>query len=534
MVRWKNLAKWIDRTPNAPGQRSDGPPLRCALLFFLLLLRALASLAQTPDDIWTRAFLDLEANVERADQPYSRYLYAPDDSVNYPGVVGYAANATSFRSEMGPVQQLGGRLLKLDLRGFGWDFGSRVKRLAELERRGVRFDPARRADLLDPWEVLARADPYFVADHYDNSVYHRGWLDRDRVNAARGLSRSLKFVLRTDFVIPRLLTEKSQGGIYSDLLLLPDKEADLFKALLIDIAAVERDGQLRQGGAILTSIVALHNRELEMLPSLYGHGGNKYLWVTHDFNSDERGNKSVLEAFAGTVKRDGREDIGSLPNGLTFTKLFDGAGNTVDAVPETIAQIKISQDNIRETRVINSYSCIKCHQQGIRDFEDVVRKAFLNQPSPLNTKAKSQYAADELSVALAEYYSSTLNETIRTQQQAYAVRLKAACGMTGNEASQAVVEAVESYGADLVDPARGAVEMGYTEDFAKLAWMAASVPYQANGVHYAGNSQLAVLAGGQAIRRAAWESSFSDSMLAAIRLKKVLGANPKEGKNRGE
>jgi hypothetical protein len=45
-----------------------------------------------------------------------------------------------------------------------------------------------------------------------------------------------------------------------------------------------------------------------------------------------------------------------------------------------------------------------------------------------------------------------------------------------------------------------------------LAWMGASFPYTTYGVRYEGNPQLAVLASGQGIKRAAWERSVADAM----------------------
>jgi hypothetical protein len=507
-------------------------------VFIVLALLGQASAPElmTPEQVWSRCLLDLNDNVEPADRPYTRYLYAPDDTWPYPQIASYAANSTSFRTEFGQVESLGGKILRLDLRAFGWDYPSRVKRLAELERRGVNFnlkDVSAHLALLNPWEQLARLDPYFEADRYDSSgQYRRGWINSDMVNAARGLSRSLKFVLRIDQVTPRMLTGKTLGGIYGDLLLFAPKEEDVFRGLLIDVKSINRDSQLRQGGAVLESIVALHNRGLEMLPTYYGHGGNKYHWQTYDEKEDATGNKSVLEAFAGTLDHDGRETIGSLPNGLQYYLLFDGKGDAVDVVPESIAQIKSPLVTpVHETRVINSYKCLECHTSGIIGFEDVVRKAFLSSAAQLKARAKSPYAASELATALAEYYTSDVPDTITAQQKAYTARLKQCCGMDGVELAKAVIGAVEDYQYSLVTQATAAREQGYPEDFARMTWLGASVPYSYGGYQYAGSPALAVLATGQPIRRASFEPAFGDAMRVAIDLKKRLGALPKPRPN---
>jgi hypothetical protein len=201
-----------------------------------------------------------------------------------------------------------------------------------------------------------------------------------------------------------------------------------------------------------------------------------------------------------------------LPNRLQAYRLFDGAGNSVDVVPEAIAQVKEPLLPPRETRVVNSYKCIECHLSGIRDFSDVVRKTFLSPGVQLRVKAYDPHAGDDLAEALEDYYSSTLGGTIRSQQESYAAALKRACDMDGNETATNVVSAVEVFRYDLVTPEMAAREMGYDPDRSKLAWMGASLPYTTYGVRYEGNPQLAVLASGQPIKRAAWEQSVADAM----------------------
>lgn len=473
----------------------------------------------SPDGITRQAFLNVHDETEPEDRRYTRYLSlhaAPaDQRATLRKTIAYAVNVTSFRSTLGTPRPVGDALLKLDLRDYGWDYPSRTQRLAELERRGVRFDlrdaEARRL-FLDPWEALGRLDPFFEANHYDAQGHLvLGWIDRDVTNAFRQETYSRKPVLRADWIVGKLLLEKSFGGLYSDVMMFPPREADGYKSLLIDVAAANRDNQLRQGGAVLASTVALNNRELRLLYNPYPLGSG-YYWETDDFNSDERGDKSVLERFRGETKHDGRETIFSLPNGLQAYRVFDGAGNAVDAVPESIAQIKDPLLPSRETRVVNSYKCLECHLSGIRDFADVVRKAFLNPAARLKVRSHDPHEADALAEALEDYYSSSLGTTIRRQQDAYRAALQQACGMNGNETAAAVISAVEVYRYDLVPPEAAAREMGADLDPARLAWLVASGPYTLHGITYPGDPQLAVLATGQPIRRAAWEQSFGDAM----------------------
>lgn len=501
-----------------------------AILAALCLAAAPDGGRATPDALWSIAYLDLHDRTPAADRPYTRYLsVAGMDPQAYRSIVTFAANSTSWRSEFArPAIVGGGLLLKLDLRWFGWDYPYRAYRLRELERRGVVFafqDANERRLFLDPWERLAELDPFFVVGYYDaHGQYVRGWLDPATVNASRKLSRSCKFLLRADWIVGRLLQERQFGGIYSDLLMFPPKEADFYKSLLIDIKAINRDGTLRQGGAVLESVVALHNRGLELIPSPYP-AYNGFLWQTYDFNVDARGDKSVLEALAGTLNHDGRESIGSLPNRLLFYRLFDGEGNPADVVPEDIAQIKIPQTPVRETRVINAYACLKCHESGIYPFEDVVRKAFTSQSTLLKAGYGKANRPADIAAAIEDYYNSSLGRTIAAQNEVYTARVRECVGIDGPTISKMTVDAIEIYTHELVTPDAAAREMGYPLDLARLYWLAASDPALAAEtarqlgilkLHYCvpdhGNPQLAVLASGQPIRRAAWEQSFADAM----------------------
>jgi hypothetical protein len=297
--------------------------------------------------------------------------------------------------------------------------------------------------------------------------------------------------------------------------MLPKKEQDLYKVFLVDITAVERsENKLRHGGGVLESIVALHNRELQMIPNSYGMPVS-YIWRTLDVNVDERGNKSVLEAFAGTLKHDGREIIGTLPNSLLFFYLAAGNGNQVAVVPEEIAQIKAPLVPVKETRVVNSWKCLECHSDGIRAFDDVIAKAMTDPAIALQVKSKyyQKGEAAALKGAIEDFYLSPLGSTIKLQQEVFAATLKACCGMSGSQTATSVMGYIESYGYDLVSPEAAAREMGYPIEEAKYLWRKSYNPI------------LAVLSSGRSIRRGAWDQSFGDGMRAA--------SYPFEAKNKG-
>jgi hypothetical protein len=517
-----------------------------------LLGQAPAPELMTPEQVWSAAFLNLMEKTEPEDRRYTRYLslhtVEPAQRETMRKVLDFATNVTSWRSEFSHVEPVSDTLVRIDLRRYAWDFPSRSRRLAELERRGVNFgfkDAEERHLALDPWEQLARLDPYFESAHYDaGGHYVAGWIDRDRVNAARQVSYSLKPVLRAEWIVAKLQTERSFGGIYSDVMLFPPKEADFYKAFLIDVDAVQKDNQLLHGGAVLKSAgVALNPRELQLLPSPYGKGGVSYLWRTLDVPVDarsvknDRGGtdvKNPIEGLRGTFVHDGRESLGTNPNGLQWAQLYNnsskkagGTGDRVDVVPENIAQVFTPIVPPRDTRVVNYYKCLECHLSGVKDFEDVIRKMFLNKQAVLQAKAKDPYAAAALAEALDEYYASDLGQTIHAQQDAYDARLKAACGMNGRETATNVVGAVEVWLHDPVSPQQMAVDMGENIDFARLAWMAGSVDYVSQGVQYKGNPQLTAPLTGESLSRGIYEQSFADMMRASVELRRKIGAKPK-------
>ncbi len=493
------------------------------LSYFALVIAGLAIGAgpapdPTPDFVWGLALGDATTNLPSSRHRVTRYASLhPYPVAVRPRIVQaltFATNSTSFRGTFAKPVVVAGPdgvplLVRLDLESLAWDRGSRTARLAELEKRGIDYgfkDAEARRLFVDPWELFARDDPYFLATQVYGGKAYKGWLDPAKELAARHLSFSTKFVVRADWLLGRLLTEKDFGGYYSTLLMLPAKEDQLYKVFGVDIKLVQRDNLLRRGGAVLSSIVALRNRELQQIPSLYGHD-DRFIWLTFDVNVDARGEKSVLEAFAGTLKHDGREIIGTLPNGTHWYFLADGAGKQVAVVPESIAQIKAPILPVKETRVVSAYKCLECHGVGggINSFDDVVSAAALNPKVELAVIAAA-HAKDKAAATrelLEDYYLSGLSRTITRQQASYTERLKECCGMTGLEMASVVVSAIEDYTHDLVDPIQAARDMGLTLTAAEAAW------------RVSGNSALVVLSGGQPIRRGSWEQGgYKDAMQA--------------------
>jgi hypothetical protein len=123
--------------------------------------------------------------------------------------------------------------------------------------------------------------------------------------------------------------------------LLPPTEKDLYKRFT-DLKTIDREN-LKRGAVTVESIVALGNvREVQEIPGLFGYDV-RFVWRTFDFIHDAeapRPPQDPYETLGGTARHDGREIIGTLPNGLHWYYLCDGGtgkddGKQVNVVPQT-------------------------------------------------------------------------------------------------------------------------------------------------------------------------------------------------------
>lgn len=464
------------------------------------LILAVSLLTQTPAELHAAALGDLVRTVPVERHRDTMYvslhaaLAGPDRESLWNSVL-FALSSTSFRSIIStPSRTYNGLLVRISLASLGWDVGSRRSRIARLKEQGV--DTTGFSE--DLWEEIVKTEPYFFADsYYADGKLSRGWLDPTVDKELRTRTHASKAIVRADWLIPRLLREAQEGGIYSQALLLPSREADLYRAFGVDQKLVDSDPQLRNGGAVLDSIVALHNRELQVVPSLYGYD-ERFIWRTFDFNRDETGDRSVIDRLAGTVKHDGREIIGTLPNGLHWYYLADGAGKQVAVVPQNIAidNRPGTFSRIRDRNVSNPKACIGCHSEsggGLQPFDDVISKAILSPRIGLAVFAYGKEQGTELLGNLQDYYLSDLSRKIARQNASYAERLKLVNGLTPQANGLAIEAAVDGYSLDLVTFEQAAREMGQDPVAARIMLRASGNPY---------NNLLSV---GQPIRRAAWE-----------------------------
>ena len=472
------------------------------------LLMALAMMNATPNEQHRKALLDL-TEIAKADPvaaQRTRYIDltdVPEDSRSkMVRVVEFVVNSTSWRSSVGIPVALGGDLLRIRLDSFGWDKEFRRDRLESLARLGVRFADSNR--LIDIWEVFANGQPHFKAPQNYHGKYYRGWIDPQHDCAARTLSGSASFIVRGAWLVPRIMLERELGGFYSETLLLPDAESELYKLLSVDIGRFDKEDGFRRGLFLVNgtdSYVALHNRELQLIKTPIGQETG-FLWRTFDVADDSKSAKRVLNALAGDLRLDGREIIFSLPNGLHGYRLSNGKGDRVAEVPPNIAQDKRSRP-VGERRVLTAYKCVDCHgeQDGLLSGGDQARKLLVGD-SALGFVVKNydSYQAERRKREVEEYYLNPLEPVMVQQRESYAKHLKEVNGLSGAENAANLVSAVEHYLYSPVDLAQAERETGI--EHRCLEAFLASV-----------QGESSVLSRGNAIPRPAFDDIFDDVML---------------------
>lgn len=169
------------------------------------------------------------------------------------------------------------------------------------------------------------------------------------------------------------LATASLPPLYHDILALPETERELERELGID---VERNLRSAPGVRVWRagtndSGVSNHNRVVERHTSRYGA-----YWKSHDF----AGSAGVQNIFTHPLsfERDGGEVIFNLPNGLQGYYVADGFGNRIDVAPTDI----VSNPAASDPAVRNGLSCIGCHTEGMKDFEDGVRSVVEQTANP--------------------------------------------------------------------------------------------------------------------------------------------------------
>ncbi len=214
------------------------------------------------------------------------------------------------------------------------------------------------------------------------------------------------------------LATASLPPLYHDILGLPQTDRLLETQLEVDVA-----NNLRHAPGINVwragfndSGVSSNNRVVERHTSRYGA-----YWKSYDF-AGSVGSQNIF-THPLDFTHDGGEIIFNLPNGLQAYFLVDANGNRLNDAPIDI----VSNPAASDPTVRNGLSCIGCHTQGMKKFEDSVRAAIEQDDNPPYNKEQALRLYPEQSV---------LDELVQKDTQRFQQALEKIGGPFADDASR--------------------------------------------------------------------------------------------------
>ena len=224
-------------------------------------------------------------------------------------------------------------------------------------------------DVNDGWTKLEAEYPYHIA--FDTQTALRNQLGR------------LQTQMKTDIPsvhVDWLIATASTPPLYHDLLSLPLTDRDLETRLEVDVARnlINAPGVRVWRAGFNNSGVSTNNRVVERHASRYGA-----YWKSYDF----AGSVGTQNIFTRPLNftHDGGEAIFNLPNGLQGYYLVNASGFRLDDAPINI----VSNPAASDPTVRNGISCIGCHTEGMKTFEDEVRSVIESNANPPYNKAQA-------------------------------------------------------------------------------------------------------------------------------------------------
>ena len=279
------------------------------------------------------------------------------------------------------------------------------------------------------------------------------------------------------------LATASLPPLYHDILDLPQTDRELETRLEVNVVENLRNaaGKRVWRAGFNDSGVSNNNRVVERHDSRYGA-----YWKSYDF----AGSVGTQNVFTHPLSftHDGGEIVFNLPNGLQAYYLADAGGRRLDAAPINIVRNLAASD----PTVRNGLSCIGCHTEGMKTFEDQVRGVVEQNPNPPFNKDRALRLYAEKSV---------MDARVEEDTQRYREALEAAGGIFGGiEPIQRFYEAFQRP----LDAAHAAAVVGLeTEAFLQKIHQDTSLQ----------NLGLLVLEN-ETMKRDAWTSKFSEIVLA--------------------
>ena len=224
-------------------------------------------------------------------------------------------------------------------------------------------------DRNDGWTKIEEEYPYHIA--FDAQTALRNQLGRLQTQMKTGVPS-----VHIDWFI----ANASTPPLYHDLLSLPLTDRELETRLEVDVAGnlVNAPGFRVWRAGFNNSGVSNHNRVVERHRSRYGA-----YWKSYDF-AGSVGTQNIFTHPLGFT-HDGGEVIFNLPNGLQGYYLANASGFRLDEAPINI----VSNPAASDPTVRSGISCIGCHTEGMKTFEDEVRSVIESNANPPYNKAQA-------------------------------------------------------------------------------------------------------------------------------------------------
>ena len=285
------------------------------------------------------------------DRAFTRYftmthLYnageSPEALHAYQRALSKLVNSLSWRREVIRPQPIDPEetIFYIDLRDYEWEIGT------------------------NRWTLMEQVYPYSIEFDAPTQTNLREKL----TNLREAMDCEVPFV-NVDWFI----ATASLPPLYHDILDLPETDRELEARLEVNVVENLRNapGRRVSRAGFNNSGVSNHNRVVERHTSRYGA-----YWKSYDF-AGSAGTQNIF-THPLSFTHDGGEIIFNLPNGLQAYLLVDAGGNRLDAAPINIVRNLAASD----PTVRNGLSCIGCHTEGMKDFQDTVRGVIQRNANP--------------------------------------------------------------------------------------------------------------------------------------------------------
>ena len=226
-------------------------------------------------------------------------------------------------------------------------------------------------DVNDGWGQIEAEYPYHISfDAPEQSVL------RDQLNRLQTEMKSDIPSVHLDWFV----AQASLPPLYHELLSLPLTDRELETRLEVDVVRnlLNAPGVRVWRAGTNNSGVSNNNRVIERHISRYGA-----YWKSYDF----AGSVGTQNIFTHPLSftHDGGEVVFNLPNGLQGYYLANASGFRLDAAPINI----VSNPAASDPTVRNGLSCLGCHTEGMKTFEDQVRSVIESNATPAYDKAQA-------------------------------------------------------------------------------------------------------------------------------------------------